>query len=157
VGASTSDGVSIAGMKILLVEDNAMNQKLVHHTISQAGGAVTICVHGKAAVDAVTAAGEGHFDAILMDHMMPVMDGVEATRLIRKLEATGSLKRNVIIGLSGNVGTEFAAEIYAVGMDGFMSKPFLPKELRALLSSVFKGEFKSRNPAMRNAEDKKQI
>jgi hypothetical protein len=65
-GGSATGGI-IAGMKVLLVEDNQMNQKLVHHTISLVGGVVTIAMHGKEAVDMVVAAGdENHFDIILM-------------------------------------------------------------------------------------------
>ena len=75
------------------------------------------------------------------DHMMPVMDGTEATKIIRKLEEEGKFKRNTIIGLSANVGPEFMSEIYAAGMDGHLSKPFLPTVLRALVGSVFRGEF----------------
>lgn len=119
-----------------------MNQKLAHHTITSIGGEVTMCAHGKEALDAVVAAGdEDHFDVILMDHLMPVMDGTEATKVIRKLEAAGKFKRNIIIGLSATVGPEFMSEIYSAGMDGHLSKPFLPKILRDLLSSIYLGEF----------------
>ena len=80
-------------------------------------------------------------DCILMDMMMPVMDGEAATRAIRDLELKMGRgdKRHVIVGLSANVGPEYTARVRRGGMDGSLSKPFYPATLRNTLLQVRQG------------------
>mmetsp|Transcript_1155 Transcript_1155/g.3806 ORF Transcript_1155/g.3806 Transcript_1155/m.3806 type:complete len:161 (+) Transcript_1155:455-937(+) len=127
----------LAGMSVLLVEDNLMNQQMAKYSIVKAGADIDIANHGKEAVEMVMKrlnAGLGNYDCVLMDMMMPVMDGAEATVAIRDFEKTfyaseensgkRSRKAHVIVGLSANVGPEYTAKVKEAGMNGSMSKPF---------------------------------
>ena len=136
----------LTGMRVLLVEDNLMNQQMTKFSIVKCGAELEIANHGQEAVEAVTRlfdSGAPNYDCVLMDMMMPVMDGAGATRAIRALERErGRADRpHVIVGLSANVGPEYTAQVRAAGMDGSMSKPFYPATLRNVLSSVFQGAY----------------
>jgi len=138
----------LAGMSVLLVEDNLMNQQMAKYSIVKAGADINIANHGKEAVEMVIErlnAGLGNYDCILMDMMMPVMDGAEATVKIREFEKTfyaktenleKRRKAHVIVGLSANVGPEYTAKVKEAGMNGSMSKPFYPATLRNTLQQV---------------------
>jgi CheY-like chemotaxis protein len=139
----------LAGMSVLLVEDNLMNQQMAKYSIVKAGADIDIANHGKEAVEMVMKrlnAGLGNYDCVLMDMMMPVMDGAEATVAIREFEKTfyaseensgkRSRKAHVIVGLSANVGPEYTAKVKEAGMNGSMSKPFYPATLRHTLQQV---------------------
>jgi signal transduction histidine kinase/CheY-like chemotaxis protein len=139
------DAVALRGMRVLLVEDNVMNQQMATFSVAKCGAELTVANHGGEAVDAVAAlfeAGEANFDCVLMDMMMPVMDGAKATRAIRAMERAGGREPHVIVGLSANTGPEYTAEVKAAGMNGSMSKPFYPATLRATLASVRQGTYK---------------
>ena len=126
----------LAGMSVLLVEDNLMNQQMAKYSIVKAGADIDIANHGKEAVKMLIKrlnAGLGNYDCIFMDMMMPMMDGAEATVKIREFEKTFYMKTenlekrrkvHVIVGLSANVGPEYTAKIKEAGMNGSMSKPF---------------------------------
>ena len=77
---------SLAGRHILLVEDNALNMKIEEFVLERAGAVLTKAVNGQEAVELFAASEPGAFDAILMDIMMPVMNGYEATKAIRQME-----------------------------------------------------------------------
>ena len=145
--ASPAEGAGeLTGMRVLLVEDNLMNQQMAKFSIIKCGAELEIANHGQEAVDAVTRvfeSGKPNYDCVLMDMMMPVMDGATATRAIRALEREyGRVDRpHVIVGLSANVGPEYTAQVKAAGMDGSMSKPFYPATLRNTLSTVFQGTY----------------
>lgn len=85
--------------------------------------------------------GKPGYDCILMDMLMPIMDGATATTEIRALEQKRSLTPQTIVGLSANVGPEYTARVKAAGMDGSMSKPFYPATLRNTLLNVKKGTY----------------
>ena len=136
----------LTGMRVLLVEDNLMNQQMTKFSIVKCGAELEIANHGQEAVEAVTRlfdSGAPNYDCVLMDMMMPVMDGASATRAIRALERERGRADtpHVIVGLSANVGPEYTAQVRAAGMDGSMSKPFYPATLRNVLSSVFQGAY----------------
>jgi len=115
-------------LRVLLVEDNATNQ-LVMQTILQRGGAlVDTAADGS---EAVAAARNASYDVILMDMQMPVMDGLEATRQIRR--STGPNRRTRIIGLTAAVGPMFEQQCRAAGMDDYMGKPVQRAEILAAL------------------------
>lgn len=112
----------IAGMRVLLVEDNEINCEIVEYILREADAEVVTVNNGKAAVDAFAASAPETFDCILMDLMMPVMSGYEATRVIRALERTDA--RTVpIIALSANAFEEDVALAKDAGMNEHLAKP----------------------------------
>ncbi len=113
---------SVAGMRVLLVEDNQINCEIVEYILQDAGAEVVTAHDGRAAVDAFGASAPGSFDCILMDLMMPVMSGYEAARVIRGLERAdaGTVP---IIALSANAFEEDVALAKDAGMNEHLSKP----------------------------------
>ena len=125
-GASAGEAWSmpdnIAGMRVLLVEDNEINCEIVEYILRGAGVEVVTASDGKAAVDAFTAAEPGAFDCVLMDLMMPVMSGYEAARVIRSLERRDAAAVP-IIALSANAFDEDIALAKDAGMNEHLAKP----------------------------------
>ena len=113
---------SIAGMRVLLVEDNEINCEIVEFMLKEAGADVVSTADGKAAVDAFAASAPGAFDCILMDLMMPVMSGYEAARVIRGLDRPDAAVVP-IIALSANAFEEDVAMAKAAGMNEHLAKP----------------------------------
>ncbi len=114
------DLAHIDGVRILLAEDGEDNQRLICHVLTKAGADVTGVVNGKLALDAAVEAHEAGrpFDVILMDMQMPVMDGYEATRELRKRAYSGS-----IVALTAHTGDAEREECLAAGCDGYVAKP----------------------------------
>lgn len=109
---------------LLLVEDNAVNQRLASLLLQREGYRVTLVDNGQKALEAVT---HHTFDAILMDIQMPVMGGLEATQRIRAHEATlPGQPRTPIIAMTANALVGDREECLAVGMDDYVSKPINP-------------------------------
>ena len=125
-GASAGEAWSmpdnIAGMRVLLVEDNEINCEIVEYILRGAGVEVVTASDGRAAVDAFTAAEPGAFDCVLMDLMMPVMSGYEAARVIRSLERRDAAAVP-IIALSANAFDEDIALAKDAGMNEHLAKP----------------------------------
>jgi CheY-like chemotaxis protein len=119
-------------LRILVVEDHPVNQKLATLMLNRLGHEVSLAASGVKALNAVM---EQPFDAILMDCLMPEMDGWEATRRIRSMESSGALPgpRRWIIALTANAIGGQRAVCIAAGMDDFLSKPYLLQDLKALL------------------------
>lgn len=113
---------NIAGMRVLLVEDNEINCETMEFMLTEAGAAVVTANDGKAAVDAFAASDPGTFDCVLMDLMMPVMSGYEAARVIRGLERSDA-ETVPIIALSANAFEEDVAMAKAAGMNEHLAKP----------------------------------
>jgi PAS domain S-box-containing protein len=111
--------------RILLVDDNAFNQKVGQVKLQRAGHRVTLAGSGP---EALAALEEGAFDVVLMDMQMPHMDGLEATAEIRRREA-GTGKRIPIIALTAHAGEAVRDDCFAAGMDGYISKPIQDQEL----------------------------
>lgn len=112
----------IAGMRVLLVEDNEINCEIVEFMLKEAGAEVVTANDGKSAVDAFSASEPGTFDCVLMDLMMPVMSGYEAARVIRGLEREDA-KTVPIIALSANAFDEDIAMAKDAGMNEHLAKP----------------------------------
>ena len=121
---------SLAKRRLLVVEDNASNQRLAELTLGKTGCQFEIVDNGKAAIEAVLSGG---YDAILMDCQMPIMDGFEATEIIRRRES----HHNYIIALTANAISGDREKCLAAGMDDYLSKPIKPKELVAKLVAHF--------------------
>ena len=112
----------IAGMRVLLVEDNEINCEIVEYMLMDAGAEVVTVNNGKAAVDAFAASAVETFDCILMDLMMPVMSGYEAARVIRGLNRVDA-QTVPIIALSANAFEEDIALAKDAGMNEHLAKP----------------------------------
>ncbi len=117
----------ILGSRILLVEDNEINQQIAEEILSGAGLSVTLAINGKEAVDAVRA---GNFHAVLMDIQMPVMDGYEATRQIREMDQHKALP---IIAMTASAMTQDKEKAQQAGMNDHVSKPINIQELFSTL------------------------
>ena len=127
-------GVSGRALGVLLVEDNAVNQRVAQLILSKAGHAVDIVDSGRKAIEAVRTAA---YDAILMDIQMPDIDGIEATARIRALPPpAGSVP---IIALTANALVGARDHYVAAGMNGYVSKPFRPADLLAALDRAVAG------------------
>ena len=120
---SNTDGMN---SRVLLVEDNKVNQAVARKLLEKQGCKVTIANHGVEALDALHS---GSFDLILMDCQMPIMDGFEATRKIRQ-----SGNAIPIIALTANAQNSDRDACIQAGMNDFMSKPFDPRRLYALIN-----------------------
>lgn len=120
-GDWTASG-NIAGMSVLLVEDNEINCEIMEFILRDAGARVVTAHDGKAAVDAFSAAEPGSFDCVLMDLMMPVMSGYEAARVIRGLGRPDA-ETVPIIALSANAFEEDVALAKDAGMNEHLAKP----------------------------------
>lgn len=113
--------------KILLVEDNRVNQKVASVMLKKAGYAFEIADNGQIAVDMYQ--NDSSFDIILMDCMMPVMDGFTATREIREHEKSLGLRKTPIIALTASVIDDDIQKCFDSGMDGYVAKPVRKEKL----------------------------
>ncbi len=116
---------------VLLAEDNVVNQKLAGTLLTRLGCTFELAGDG---IEAEAAAARGRFDLVLMDCMMPDMDGFEATRRIRRREAELSLARLPIVALTANATSDDVARCMEAGMDDFLSKPYSTRALREKLA-----------------------
>ncbi len=123
---------TLAGARVILAEDNDLNMEIAVFMLESLEIEVTAVTDGKAALDAFAAAAPGTFDGILMDVMMPVMDGLTATREIRALERedAGVIP---IIAMTANAYDEDRRKCMEAGMDAHMSKPIDGEVLRKML------------------------
>ncbi|MDA0336105.1 MAG: ATP-binding protein, partial [bacterium] len=126
-----ADDVAIAPMRILLVEDNALNRKVAHALLRKDAHDITEAENGIAAVARFRECEA--FDVILMDLQMPEMDGITATLQIRQLEAESGLRRTPIVALTANAMQADRDRCLQAGMDDFIAKPVRKKDLRAAL------------------------
>jgi two-component system sensor histidine kinase/response regulator len=125
--ATAAGGVALRGYRVLLVEDNPVNQRVAQRLLQKLGADVTLANNGAEALERI---GEALFDAVLMDCQMPVMDGFTAARRIREVEAQRGLgKRLPIIALTANVMSEDREQCIAAGMDAHLGKPIVPTQL----------------------------
>ncbi len=126
-----SEGHSLADCKVLLVEDNPVNQVFARTVLQHLGCQVEVVGNGE---DGVNAAQSGRFDVVLMDCQMPGMDGYEATRLLRQWEKTSGTRRLPIIAVTAHAMSGDRRACEEAGMDDYLSKPFTKAELRRVLS-----------------------
>jgi two-component system sensor histidine kinase/response regulator len=109
-------------LQILIAEDNQINQQVILQILNKLGYQPVLVENGQEAINAVN---QNNFDLILMDMQMPLMDGLEATRIIRK----NSISQPIIIALTANAMGENELECRKAGMDDFIGKPFKVQEL----------------------------
>ena len=135
---SGAGGADIRGVKLLLAEDNDLNADIAELLLSDAGAEVTLVRDGKQAVDKFMSEPAGTFDAILMDIMMPVMDGLTATRAIRELERPDA-ETIPIIAMTANAFAEDAKKCLEAGMNAHLAKPLdIDKVIAAIAKFVRK-------------------
>jgi signal transduction histidine kinase/DNA-binding response OmpR family regulator/HPt (histidine-containing phosphotransfer) domain-containing protein len=118
-------------LDVLLVEDHPVNQKLAINLLERWGHRVTLAENGLLATEAMRAR---RFDLVLMDMMMPVMDGLEATRQIRLLEQERGSPRTPIIAMTANAMQSDRDNCLAAGMDDYLAKPIKSEALQQLIS-----------------------
>jgi CheY-like chemotaxis protein len=118
--ALPSDSKLLAGVRILLAEDNPINQFVATAMLEDVGAVVRVVGDGEAALDLLR---REPFDCVLMDVQMPQMDGLEATRRIR---VDPTLARIPVVAMTANAWNEDRQACLDVGMDDFVSKPFQP-------------------------------
>ncbi len=139
------DTTSLQGRRVLLAEDNLINQTVARKMLTSLGLECVVASNGAEAVAAVARSmgddstttahtTEPPYDCILMDMMMPVMNGVEATMALR---ARGV--QLPIIAMTANAGDADRDECWNAGMDGFLSKPVLKEQLAAALAAALAG------------------
>jgi signal transduction histidine kinase len=138
------EAASLPPVRILAAEDNRTNQVLLSAMLAPVGAELRIAENGAEAVEAFAA---GAYDLVLMDVQMPVMNGVDATRAIRALEAEAGRAPTPILALSANVMRHQTEEYLAAGMDGFVAKPI---EMAALFAAI-EDALAARDPAQEAA------
>jgi len=119
-------------LRVLLAEDNLVNQRLGVRLLENRGHQVTVASNGREAVEALK---DASYDLVLMDVQMPEMDGIEATLAIRACEA-GTGRRQHIVALTAHAMKGDEKRCYEAGMDGYLSKPIRPAELDEILMKV---------------------
>ena len=135
-GASAGPAPSIRGLRLLLAEDNELNAEIAQTLLTDAGAEVTVVNDGKAALELFEGSPAGTFDAILMDIMMPVLDGLAATRAIRAMQRPDA-KTIPILAMTANAFREDAEKCLAAGMNAHLAKPLeMDKVIAAIVQSV---------------------
>ena len=128
----SESGQSIRGMKILLAEDNDLNAEIALSLLQDEGAQVTRAADGQQAVDLFAESQPGTYQAILMDMMMPTMDGLAATRAIRDLPRQDA-KKIPIIAMTANAFEEDAYFFVAAGMNAHLAKPI---QMKSIVSTI---------------------
>jgi PAS domain S-box-containing protein len=160
-----SGETGVRGKRILLVEDNAVNQKLAVRLLQKMGGRVVVANHGKEAL--VLLEQQGPFDVILMDCQMPEMDGFEATAAIRRREEQECVVQDErrdrsqngaghipIIAMTANAMKGDRERCLNAGMDDYVTKPIKPKELQTVLERWISSSASTPFHVARGAKDR---
>ena len=126
---------SIKGMHVLLAEDNELNMEIAEFLLQNEGAEVTKAWNGQEIVELFRKSESGEFDAILMDIMMPVMNGYEATKMIRSLDREDA-KVIPIIAMTANAFTEDRLRAKEAGMNEHIAKPFDVKLLVKIIHKL---------------------
>lgn len=127
-----ADEVDGSNVRILIAEDNPVNQKVAQRMLEKFGFQVDVVNNGLEAIEALA---RQHYDLVLMDVQMPIMDGLEATASIRSQEGT---ERVPIVALTANAFKEDREMCLSVGMDEYVSKPINPKQLLKVIRKLLK-------------------
>jgi CheY-like chemotaxis protein len=133
--AAAETEIDFSTKRLLLVEDNQINMEIALMILTQAGFMVETAENGQVALNMVAASRPGHYDAILMDIQMPVMDGYEATRAIRALEDR-ELAGIPILAMTANAFREDVEAAKEAGMVAHIAKPVDVQKMLAILKSV---------------------
>lgn len=115
-----ADGQSLAGLRVLLVEDNPINQEIALRLLQGRGAQVDLAAHGQECLDRLQARGPQAYDLVLMDLQMPVLDGLSATRRLRRLPGFEGLP---VLAMTARALPEERTACVAAGMQGHIAKP----------------------------------
>ncbi len=135
---SENDIIDLAGCRVLLVEDNNINAEIAAMILSQYKIEVDRARNGQIGLEQVQKNERGYYDAVLMDIMMPVMNGYEATKAIRALNGD-YYKTLPIIAMSANAYDDDVKACLAAGMNAHIAKPYNPDNLLKLLNAQIRG------------------
>ena len=124
-------------LRVLVAEDNPVNQLVIKTLLHQAGIDPVVVSNGELAVEAWD---RGRWDVVLMDVQMPVMDGIEAARMIRARELRSGRPRTPIVALTANAMAHQVAAYVAAGMDGYLGKPIDVRALFETLAALSSGD-----------------
>jgi signal transduction histidine kinase/CheY-like chemotaxis protein len=137
---TTTNKVNTEKLRVLLVEDNLINQRVLQKHLVKSGCDVNVANHGVEALDILGTNATG-FDVVLMDMQMPIMDGLTCTSEIRKLEFAGQLKGRIpIIAVTANVRQEQIDNAMNAGADRVVRKPFKAADLVKLMRELVEGK-----------------
>lgn len=136
-GDTEIPAVDFSGKRLLLVEDNELNREIAEEILGEDGFIIETAENGQEAVDMVRRSQLGYYDVVLMDIQMPVMDGYQATREIRRLEMKG-LADIPIIAMTANAFDEDKKEALANGMNAHVGKPIDVDVLHETLGKVLR-------------------
>lgn len=127
-------GTDMRGKKILLVEDNELNQEIATEILKEAGFCVEVAEDGSIAVEKMAAATAGQYDLILMDIQMPIMNGYEATRQIRAMDSA-YCREIPILAMTANAFEEDRTLAIEAGMNGYLTKPIDVEKMMKTIAS----------------------
>lgn len=133
------ENTDITGVHILIAEDNDLNLEIAEYLLTDAGATLTTTVNGKQALDTFASSEPGTFDLILMDIMMPVMNGLDAVRAIRALDREDA-KTIPIFAMTANAFSEDAKKSLDAGMNEHVAKPLDADKLIALIARYTKNK-----------------
>ena len=133
--AIQEDAPTLAGLHLLLAEDNELNSEIAVTLLEAEGAKVTAVTNGREAVEAIQHAAPHTYDAVLMDVMMPEMNGLEATRCIRAFEGVGPDEGTPIIAMTANVFADDVRACLDSGMNSHVGKPL---DMKVLMREILK-------------------
>ncbi|MCH8179514.1 MAG: response regulator [Proteobacteria bacterium] len=140
--AARDERLRLDGLRVLLVEDNVLNQQLASELLARRGALVTVAGHGLEALALLRQPG-AHFDVVLMDLQMPVMDGYQAAEAIRQ---NPQLQGLPVLAMTAHAMVEERERCLALGMQGHLSKPLDPAALYAALRPYLPGRLPEQLP-----------
>lgn len=123
------------GLHLLLAEDNELNSEIATALLEEQGASITAVENGRLALEAIRNAAPHTYDAILMDVMMPEMNGLEATRCIRAFEGKGPGESTPIIAMTANVFADDVKACLDAGMNSHIGKPL---DMKVLIGEILK-------------------
>ena len=125
----------LAGLHLLLAEDNELNSEIATALLEEQGASITAVENGRLALETIQNAAPRTYDAILMDVMMPEMNGLEATRCIRAFEGKGPGEGTPIIAMTANVFADDVKACLDAGMNSHVGKPL---DMKVLIGEILK-------------------
>ena len=133
--AAAETVLPLAGLHLLLAEDNELNSEIATALLEEQGASITAVENGRLALEAIRNAAPHTYDAILMDVMMPEMNGLEATRCIRAFEGKGPGEGTPIIAMTANVFADDVKACLDAGMNSHVGKPL---DMKVLIGEILK-------------------